>query len=145
MGGWGAMGGGGREVPEGGDICLHMADSLVQQKLTQHCKATILQSKKKKKEKRERCQLWFDGFISLVPHSDPGGVTLVLSCFRTLPTLSAFPRVLPVLRNSLFSFSHYSAVRKMELHAHPWNLSPCSVSSRGNSEGTPSPVGLWKH
>ena len=39
---------GGREVQEGGDIDIHRADSLVvQQKLTQHCKAILLQLKKK--------------------------------------------------------------------------------------------------
>ena len=32
MGGIGGGGGGGREVPEGGDICIHRADSL-------HCTA----------------------------------------------------------------------------------------------------------
>ena len=38
--------GGGREVQEGGDICIHIAGShVVQQKLTQHCKAVILQLK----------------------------------------------------------------------------------------------------
>ena len=39
--GWGI----GREVHEGRDICLHVADIhfVVQQKLTQHCKAIILQ------------------------------------------------------------------------------------------------------
>ena len=38
-----------REVQEGGDICIHKADSLVvQQKLTQHCNATIPPIKKKK-------------------------------------------------------------------------------------------------
>ena len=34
---------GGREVPEGGDICTHIADSLGQQKLMQHRKAIICQ------------------------------------------------------------------------------------------------------
>ena len=46
------MGGmeGGREIQEGGYICKHTVDSLsVWQKLTQHCKANILQLKKKKK------------------------------------------------------------------------------------------------
>ena len=47
----GGMGGGGREVQEGGDICTHIADSfLVQQKLTQHCKAIILQKQNKTKK-----------------------------------------------------------------------------------------------
>ena len=33
-----------REVQERGNICMHIADSLrVQQKLTQHCKAIIVQ------------------------------------------------------------------------------------------------------
>ena len=33
-----------REALEGGDICIHTADSLcVQQKLTQHCKTIIIQ------------------------------------------------------------------------------------------------------
>ena len=36
---------GGREVQEGGDICIHMADFTVHQKLTQHCKTIILQLK----------------------------------------------------------------------------------------------------
>ena len=36
----------GREVQEGKDICMLIAESLVvQQKLTQHCKAIILQLK----------------------------------------------------------------------------------------------------
>ena len=35
---------GGGEAQEGGDIGIHIADTLgVQQKLTQHCKAIILQ------------------------------------------------------------------------------------------------------
>lgn len=35
--------GGGGGAPEGGDICIHIADSLVvQQKLIQHCVNTIL-------------------------------------------------------------------------------------------------------
>ena len=40
----------GREAPEGGNICIYMADShsavVVQQKQTQHCKAIKLQKKK---------------------------------------------------------------------------------------------------
>ena len=36
-------GGGGREAQEGGDICIHIADSLCCIAETQHCKATILQ------------------------------------------------------------------------------------------------------
>ena len=40
------MGEGGREAPEGEDICIQIADSLhCIQKLTQHHKATILQKK----------------------------------------------------------------------------------------------------
>ena len=41
---------GGREVQEGGEVCIHTADSpcFVQQKLTQHCKVIILQFKKKR-------------------------------------------------------------------------------------------------
>ena len=32
----------GPEIQEGGDICIHTADSfIVEQKLTQHCKATV--------------------------------------------------------------------------------------------------------
>ena len=41
---------GGKEAPEGGDICIHIADSCIQHKLAQHCKAIILQFKKKKKK-----------------------------------------------------------------------------------------------
>ena len=44
---WKPGGGGGREVPEGGDICVLMADSGRVQKRTQHCTAVILQLKKK--------------------------------------------------------------------------------------------------
>ena len=33
----------GREVPEGGHVCIHIADHfIVQQKLTKQCKATVL-------------------------------------------------------------------------------------------------------
>ena len=36
-------------------ICIHISESpAVQQKLTQHCKSTILQLKKKKTEKQSR-------------------------------------------------------------------------------------------
>ena len=49
----------GKEIQGRGDICIHMADLLCcTAELTQHCKATILQLKKKsysickKKEKR---------------------------------------------------------------------------------------------
>ena len=35
--------GGGRKVQEGGDICIHIADSLCFTAETQHCKAIILQ------------------------------------------------------------------------------------------------------
>ena len=39
--------GGGWETQKGGDVCIHTADSfMVQQKLTQHCKAITLQLKK---------------------------------------------------------------------------------------------------
>ena len=42
--------GSGKEVQKGGDTCIHIADHfIVQQKLTQHCEAIILQLKKKKK------------------------------------------------------------------------------------------------
>ena len=41
--GWGSDG---REVQEGRDICIHIADSHLQQKLTQHCTAIIFQLKK---------------------------------------------------------------------------------------------------
>ena len=36
--------GGGREVPVGGDVCIHIANShcVAEQKLTQHCKSTAL-------------------------------------------------------------------------------------------------------
>ena len=45
-------GGGGREGQEGGDACnTETIHFVVQQKLTQHCKAIILQVKKKKEEK----------------------------------------------------------------------------------------------
>ena len=43
----GGMGGGGREVQEGGDIHIHIADSL-------RCKATIPQLKKEKKKKEKK-------------------------------------------------------------------------------------------
>ena len=36
-------GGGGREVQEGGDTCIHIADTLCCAPETQHCKAIILQ------------------------------------------------------------------------------------------------------
>ena len=39
---------GGREVPEGGDIHIHIADALRCTAETQHCKATIPQYFKKK-------------------------------------------------------------------------------------------------
>ena len=43
---------GGKEAQEGGDIWIHkMIHFVIQQKLTQHCKAMILQLKKKKKQK----------------------------------------------------------------------------------------------
>ena len=47
------MGGGWREVHEGRDIHIYtqMIHVIVQQKLTQHHKATILQYQKKKKKK----------------------------------------------------------------------------------------------
>ena len=39
--GWDGVG---REVQKGGDICMHIADSLCYKaELTQHCKAIILQ------------------------------------------------------------------------------------------------------
>ena len=38
----GGMGVGEREVQKGGNICIHTADSVVQQRLAQHCKANIL-------------------------------------------------------------------------------------------------------
>ena len=44
---------GGREPHDGGDIGIHIADSLVvQQKQTQHCKAIIIQYRYKKKRKK---------------------------------------------------------------------------------------------
>ena len=43
---------GGKEAQEGGDIWIHkMIHFVIQQKLTQHCKAMILQLKKKKNRK----------------------------------------------------------------------------------------------
>ena len=46
--------GGGREAPEGGDICVHVADSLhCTQKLT-HFKAIILQLKNIKIKTRQK-------------------------------------------------------------------------------------------
>ena len=54
--GWDGMGGG-REVPEGGDICLPMNDSCwCMAEINQHCKATIFQCKKFKKKKESCCQ-----------------------------------------------------------------------------------------
>ena len=45
--GWDGVGGG-REVQEGGSTCIFMADSrCCIQKPTQHCKAIVLQLKKK--------------------------------------------------------------------------------------------------
>jgi len=41
----------GREPPEGGDICILIADS--QQKLTQHCKAIILKFKTNPEKKKK--------------------------------------------------------------------------------------------
>ena len=44
---WGWDGGGVREAQEGEELCIHRADSFsVQWRLTQHCKAIILQLKK---------------------------------------------------------------------------------------------------
>ena len=41
------MAGGGREVQEGGDICIHeLIHFIVQKKLTQHCKAIMYIFKK---------------------------------------------------------------------------------------------------
>ena len=51
MGGWC-----GREVQEGGVIGIHIADSLHCMAETQHCKAIILQLKKKKKERKKRVE-----------------------------------------------------------------------------------------
>ena len=52
LGGWGGWVG---VVPEGRDICICIADSLfVQQRLTQHCKAIILQYKINLIAKRKR-------------------------------------------------------------------------------------------
>lgn len=42
--------GSGKEVQEGGDTCVHIADHfIVEQRLTQHCKTVIPRFKKKKK------------------------------------------------------------------------------------------------
>ena len=45
----GLRGGGGKEVQEGGDICIHIADSphCTAEKKTQRCKATIPPIKRK--------------------------------------------------------------------------------------------------
>ena len=46
-------GGGGREAQQGGDVCVPIADlCFCKQKPTQHCKAIILQFKKKMLKKR---------------------------------------------------------------------------------------------
>ena len=46
----------GKEAQEGGDICIVLLIHIVQQKLTQHCKAIILQFKMYfKKQKKDKC------------------------------------------------------------------------------------------
>ena len=47
--GWMGGGVGGRLQREGICVCIQLIHFVVQQKLTQHCKAIILQFKKKKK------------------------------------------------------------------------------------------------
>ena len=44
---WLGWGGGGRQAQEGGDICIHIVDSLHCTVETQHCKTILLQLKKK--------------------------------------------------------------------------------------------------
>ena len=44
---------GGREAQEGGDICTHRAIHIVvQQKVTQHCKAIVFKKKKRERDFR---------------------------------------------------------------------------------------------
>ena len=47
---WDGVGVGGREVQEGGDMSIFIADSLCCIAETNHCKVIILQLEKKKKE-----------------------------------------------------------------------------------------------
>ena len=52
--GWGGVVG--KEAQEGGDICIVLLIHIVQQKLTQHCKAIILQFKMYfTKQKKDKC------------------------------------------------------------------------------------------
>ena len=52
--------GGREEVPEGGDTCMRMAESLCCiEKLTPHCKAIIFQLKKSMPNPRSRELLFF--------------------------------------------------------------------------------------
>ena len=61
----------GRKAQEGGGICVHIADlHCCRQKLTQHCKAIILQLKKKK--------VWLEW---LTGRTEFGASNLFLSCF----------------------------------------------------------------
>ena len=50
---WDGVGVGGREVQEGGDMSIFIADSLCCIAETNHCKVIILQLEKKKKRNRK--------------------------------------------------------------------------------------------
>ena len=50
LGGWEGGGVGGRSQREGIYVYIQLIHFVVQQKITQHCKATISQLKKKKKK-----------------------------------------------------------------------------------------------
>ena len=67
---------GGREVPEGGDICLPMNDSCwCMAEINQHCKATIFQCKKLKKKKNPAASAGDAGDMASIPElgRSPGG------------------------------------------------------------------------
>ena len=46
-----------RDVQEGGDICMHVSDSLHHTAETQHCKVAISQFFLKKKEKKNKKEI----------------------------------------------------------------------------------------
>ena len=115
----------GRKAQEGGDICVHIADlHCCRQKLTQHCKAIILQLKKKKKSD------WNDSQAE----QSLGPAIFSFPVFSSFPSI---PRGLIRVGSSSFpggSCSFYSSLSG-PLHCGPFCLTPQSLILL--------PVSLW--
>ena len=126
----------GRKSKTRGNVCKHIADSLCcQQKLTQHCKATI--SSVQFSHSGVSDSLWPHGLqlIRLLCPWDSPGKSVGVSCHFLLQK---------GVRFSSFQFSHSGVSDSLRPH-EPQHARPSCPSQTPGVHSNPCPLSWWWH